>query len=67
MEPDEPSIGSDKSHRRHKLLALFGIAAVAMLLAWQFGDYLKLDYLATQETNLREIQTQHPVLVCCTH
>ena len=50
MEPDEPSVGSDKP-RRHKLLALFGIAAVAMLLAWQFGEYLKLDYLATQETN----------------
>ncbi len=63
MEPDEPSVGSDKSPRRHKLLALIGIAAVAMLLAWQFGEYLKLDYLATQETNLREIQTQHPVLV----
>ena len=46
-----------------KLLILIIIAGIAVGSAWQFGDYLKLNYLATQETQLREFQQQYPVLV----
>jgi uncharacterized membrane protein YdjX (TVP38/TMEM64 family) len=46
-----------------KLLILIIVAAIAGCLAWQFGDYLKLEYLATQENQLREFQQQYPILV----
>ena len=46
-----------------KLVILIIVAGIAAGLAWQFGDYLKLDYLATQESQLREFQQQYPVLV----
>ncbi|MDB4625020.1 TVP38/TMEM64 family protein [Rubripirellula sp.] len=39
------------------------IAGMAGTLAWLFGDYLKLDYLATQENQLRGFQQKYPVLV----
>jgi len=43
-----------------RLLVLIVIAAVAGVLVWQFGSYLQLDYLATQESQLREFQQQSP-------
>ena len=46
-----------------KPLLLIIVAMFAGLLAWQFGDYLKLDFLATQETQLRTFQQNYPVLV----
>lgn len=51
------------SRKYHKLLTLVIIAGIAGLLAWLFGDYLKLDYLATQENQLRGFQQKYPVLV----
>ena len=51
------------SRSRRKLLILAVLAAVAGVLAWQFGGYLKLDYLATQEAKLRAFQQHSPLLV----
>jgi len=39
------------------------LAAVAAILTWQFGSYLKLEYLATQEAKLRAFQHHSPLLV----
>ena len=50
-----------RNHR--KLLLLAVLAAVAGILAWQFGSFLKLEYLATQETKLRALQQDSPLLV----
>lgn len=50
-------------HKYGKLVALLIVAGIAGGLAWQFGAYLKLDYLATQENQLREFQQLYPVLV----
>ena len=46
-----------------KPVALLGIVAVAATLFLQFGEYLRLDYLATQESQLRSFQAEHPLLV----
>ena len=46
-----------------KLMLLFFIAGIAGVLVWQFGNYIQLDYLATQENQLREFQQQYPMLV----
>ena len=50
-------------HKYSKLIALISLSCIAAVLAWQFGDYLQLDYLATQENQLREFQQQYPLLV----
>ncbi len=51
------------SRNYRKVLILVIIAGMAGTLAWLFGDYLKLDYLATQENQLRGFQQKYPVLV----
>ncbi len=58
-----PDASPSISRRYRKLLILIIVAATAGGLAWQFGNYLKLDYLATQESQLRAFQQQYPVLV----
>ena len=42
------------------LSALIGIAGIVY---YEFGGYLSLEYLATQESALREMQSQHPYTV----
>ena len=49
--------------RYRKLAVLIALVGLAGILTWQFGNYLKLDYLATQEKQLREFQQQYPFLV----
>ena len=45
-------------------IAIFAVVAVVIGVAYtQFGDALSLSSLAKQETQLRELQEQHPVLV----
>lgn len=58
-----PDASPSISRRYRKLLILIIVAATAGGLAWQFGNYLKLDYLATQESQLRAFQQQYPVLI----
>lgn len=61
--PSLDAAAQPRWRKYRKLCILILIAGIAAGLAWQFGDYLKLDYLATQETQLREFQQQSPVLV----
>lgn len=56
---DSPATG----FRYTKPLLLLAILAVAVVLAMQFGQYIRLDYLATKEAQLREFQLEHPLLV----
>ncbi|MEM1068012.1 MAG: TVP38/TMEM64 family protein [Planctomycetota bacterium] len=46
-----------------KPIAFVAIVVTGLVLFFQFGEYLKLDYLATQETQLRAFQAEHPFLV----
>jgi uncharacterized membrane protein YdjX (TVP38/TMEM64 family) len=46
-----------------KLVALVAVAAFAILAYWQFGDALSLDYLASEEAELRQYRVDNPVLV----
>jgi uncharacterized membrane protein YdjX (TVP38/TMEM64 family) len=46
-----------------KPLLLVAVIGLAAILLSQFGDFVKLDYLATKETQLRSFQDQNPVLV----
>ena len=46
-----------------KLLFFLGVAGLAIVAYFQFGDLLSLDALAKQEYQLRQFQQQHPVLV----
>ena len=46
-----------------KLILFIVVAAAAIVGYTQFGDALSLDSLAKQESQLREFQQQHPVLV----
>ncbi len=46
-----------------KFAVLAAVAAVAAFGVWQFGDKLSLDYLATQESTLKQYQQDHPVLI----
>ena len=54
---------SPAATRWTKPVILLGLVAIAGFLLWQFGDYVRLDYLATKEGQLREFQADHPVLV----
>lgn len=58
----------DKSERiggglRGKLLMVGLVVCAGALAYWQFGDNLNLASLAQRESQLREFQQQHPVLV----
>lgn len=46
-----------------KLLLAVVFVAIAALLYWQFGRYLNLQYIATQEAQLRDFQAKSPWLV----
>lgn len=46
-----------------KPIILVGLVAIGGFLIWQLGDYVRLDYLATKESQLRDFQADHPVLV----
>ena len=67
--PKVTSIQNDKPNlvtgsRLGKKLALLFLVAFAVVIGyWQLGDSLSLANLALQESQLREFQQQHPVLV----
>jgi uncharacterized membrane protein YdjX (TVP38/TMEM64 family) len=46
-----------------KLLVMACVACAVAIGYWQLGDSLNLENLARQESQLREFQQQHPVLV----
>jgi uncharacterized membrane protein YdjX (TVP38/TMEM64 family) len=46
-----------------KPLLLVAAVGLAAILLSQFGDFVKLEYLATKETQLRSFQDQNPVIV----
>jgi len=46
-----------------KLLIFVAVAGLALIGYTQFGDVLSLESLAKQESQLRDFQQQHPVLV----
>lgn len=46
-----------------KPVIIVALIALAGFLSYQFGDLLSLDSLAQKESELREFQAQHPVLV----
>ncbi len=48
--------------RVQKILILVGVLAVGGTLFWLFRGVLSLDYLASQETQLRAWQAEYPVL-----
>ena len=55
---------SSQSFRRWaKPIVLLTVVGVAAFLLWQFGQFIRLDYLATKETQLRSFQSDFPVLV----
>ncbi|MGI9471986.1 MAG: TVP38/TMEM64 family protein [Rubripirellula sp.] len=70
-EPSEQEMQQDASNavppsgakRFAKPLILLAIVSLAAFLLWQFGEYVRLDYLATKEAQLRSFQADHPVLV----
>ncbi len=43
-------------------MLVLAIAIIALVIT-QFGQYLSLDYLATKESELRQFQSDHPVLI----
>ena len=49
--------------RNLKWLGLAILAIVVAVLYWQFGSYLRLDWLAQQETQLRALQSSAPLVV----
>jgi len=67
--PKMTSIQNDKlnpiteSRLGKKLTLLFLVAFAVVIGYWQLGDSLSLANLARQESQLREFQQQHPVLV----
>ena len=46
-----------------KLLVLAVVLTVAVVAYVQFGDVLTLESLAASESQLRQFQTDHPILV----
>ena len=60
-EPAKPTKPNNSGWLKLGIFAVIVIAAV--VLYTQFGSYLSLENLAQQETELRNYQAQHPVLV----
>ncbi|WP_417850219.1 TVP38/TMEM64 family protein [Thalassoglobus sp.] len=52
-----------KSGSAKKIVLLLVVGAVIAVAYTQFGDVLSLQNLAKQESQLREFQTEHPVMV----
>ena len=65
MNQRDPNASSQPPSRSRiaKPLILLVLAAVAGVLLSQFGHYLRLDYLATKESQMRAFQSEHPILV----
>ncbi len=42
---------------------VLGIASLLLIAYWQLGEYVSLEYLASQEANLRSFQSDHPYVV----
>ncbi|QEG21624.1 TVP38/TMEM64 family protein [Mariniblastus fucicola] len=62
--PDENESKSDSGRGIWTKLIVLGIVvSLAAVVYFFFGDMLSLDSLAEQESQLRDFQTQHPVLV----
>ena len=55
--------GSAKGFPWGKLIILVVVAGLAIVGYMQFGDAISLEALAKQESQLRDFQQQHPVLV----
>lgn len=53
----------DKSGRAKKVTVFLVVAAIVVVAYTQFGDALRLQNLARQESELRTFQQAHPVLV----
>ena len=62
MSDNQPSSGA-ASGNPIKLFALVLIAVVAGILLWQYGELLSLENLAARESQLREFQSDNPILV----
>lgn len=63
MQNDTPPDGSASSRGLAKRMALLVVVVAAAGFAFtQFRDVLTLDYLAQQESRLRGLQTEHPLL-----
>jgi len=58
-ENTDPTKGSPTT----KIIVVCIFLAVAGILYWQFGSELSLESLAARETELRDYQSQHPMLV----
>ena len=61
MPPNDTSARPTEARNRIIVLVTMVLAGAAFYAA--FGDRLQLDYLATQETNLRTFQSERPGLV----
>jgi len=59
--PIEPTAKSSNALR--KMIVLLLVVSAVIIAYTQFGDALSLEKLAQQESQLREFQQQHPVLV----
>jgi len=60
--PDPPD--TQAGHGLWLKLVVVSLVAVVLVVAYaRFGDMLTLDHLATQETQLRSVQQQHPLLI----
>ena len=62
-EPNTKKAVETKGVPWKKLLLLIVVAGLAIVGYLQFGDALSLESLAKQESQLRDFQQQHPVLV----
>ncbi len=62
LQNDKPNLVTGRRPGT-KLALLFLVAFAVVIGYWQLGDALSLTKLARQESQLREFQQQHPVLV----
>lgn len=60
---NQPPTGMNRSSIVKKAVVFVVVAAIVVIAYTQFGDLLSLENLATQETQLRALQADHPVLV----
>lgn len=64
--PDDAAKRDDAGKRGNRFVKpvlLLLVVAIAGVLLSQFGDYVRLDHLATKEAELRAFQDEHPLLV----
>lgn len=46
-----------------RIAILSGVLGLGGIIYYEFGEYISLEYLATQESALRDLQSQHPYAV----